>query len=66
MQKGKFDVNAREFKKDPDKEAARVAYKWIREIKQASSHDLEILQVKYSEEKDITDLVKEEFMKPFD
>ncbi|MFD0051869.1 hypothetical protein ACFVHQ_21670 [Actinomycetes bacterium NPDC127524] len=33
LRKGNFPVNPRDFRMDPDKEAVRVASKWIKEIK---------------------------------
>jgi hypothetical protein len=57
MQRASFPVNAFEFEINPDKEAARVANEWIKQIRR-EIHVEEILEVIYDDNKDITELVK--------
>jgi hypothetical protein len=58
LRAGSFLVNERLFQVDPNKEAAKVAKQWIKEIKH--EHEIaEILKVVYDGSKDITELVKE-------
>jgi hypothetical protein len=58
MRRGSFPVNSFEFEIDPDQEAARVAYEWIKQIRR-EGHIEEIIEVFYNGENDITELVKE-------
>ncbi|HWO74985.1 MAG TPA: hypothetical protein VNM69_03585 [Bacillus sp. (in: firmicutes)] len=54
-----FPVNRWNFKKDPDWEAAIIAYQKIEKIKYETGYrKTEILKVTYSEDNDITELVK--------
>ncbi|WP_409297777.1 hypothetical protein V1498_06915 [Peribacillus sp. SCS-26] len=59
LQRGTFPVNSRRFTEDSDKEAAAVAFEWIRKLRRLSGYFAEasIVKVTY-EEKDITELVK--------
>lgn len=57
MQRGSFPINQFEFEINPDKEAARVANEWIKQIRR-EVHINEILEVIYDDNKDITDLCK--------
>lgn len=59
VQGGSFPVNAYQFKKDPDKEAARVALTWWKLIKKDLSYKVAIVEVTYNLEHDITALVKQ-------
>lgn len=59
LQSGYFPVNSLEFKKDPNKEAARVAYEWWKLIKRDMSFQVIIDKVTYNEEHNITELVKQ-------
>jgi hypothetical protein len=57
MQRGSFPVNPFEFEINPDKEAARVANEWIKQIRR-ENHVEKILEVNYDDNKDITELCK--------
>lgn len=57
MQKASFSINIKNFKDDPDKEAARVAYEWWKQIKSDMSYRAKIVNVVYNEDIDITDRV---------
>lgn len=65
MQRGSFPVHSFEFNINPDKEAARVANGWIKQIRRIG-HIEEIIEVFYAEDKNITDLVKELEKAPLD
>jgi hypothetical protein len=56
MRGGSFPVNIRRFKDNPEREAARIAFEWMKEIRK-EGHIEEILKVTYDEDHDITDLV---------
>lgn len=58
MRRGSFPVDPFEFKVDPNKEAARVAYEWVNQIRR-EGHISEIIEVVYDQDKDMTELVKE-------
>lgn len=58
LRSGEFKVNSRLFAQYPDLEAAKVAYKWIREIKRESGFEAIITKVLY-DGKDITHLTNE-------
>ena len=56
---GSFSVDSWKFKKNPDWEAAIIAYKQIEKIKYDTGYrKTEILKVTYNEDHDITELVK--------
>lgn len=59
MQKGSFPVNTYHYKQKPDKEATRVAFEWWKLIKHDLSYRVEIDEVIYNGEHDITELVKQ-------
>ncbi|MDQ0860022.1 hypothetical protein [Bacillus sp. V2I10] len=56
-QSGDFKVDVRSYKEDPDKEAARVAYEWFREIRREFIYNVELYKALYNEI-DITEIVK--------
>jgi hypothetical protein len=58
MQCGAFPLNPKKFKEDPDQEAARVAFNWLKEIKREMNVE-EIVEVVYDGDQDITGSVKE-------
>lgn len=58
-QQASFPVNSKRFKEDPHTEAARVTYEWLKEIKKEMSYSVEIDNVVYSGDNDITELVKQ-------
>ncbi|WP_243355863.1 hypothetical protein [Bacillus litorisediminis] len=62
---GHFRVNYRNFKEDPNKEAARIAYKWILKINFEHGYTAKILNVTWNEENDITELVRKIDEAPF-
>ncbi|MGG4267446.1 hypothetical protein [Peribacillus simplex] len=57
-QSGSFPVWNSDFKKDPDWTAAIAAYEWIQQINKNMGTSVNIVQVIYNEENDITELVK--------
>ncbi len=58
LSQGSFEVRNNQFKRDPQGEAALMAYKWIKQIRR-ESHLSEIIKVAYNEENDITGIVKQ-------
>lgn len=58
LQQGEFRVNVRKYKEDPDKEAARIAYKWFHELRREFIYELRLHKVLYNGI-EITELVKE-------
>lgn len=59
MQAGSFTVRTAAYKQDPNKEAARVARDWIKQIKRGMMYPIEIIKVFYDGKNDITELCKE-------
>lgn len=57
LQQAEFRVNMRRFKDDPDQEAARVAFEWLKQI-QREMNVREIIEVVYNDKHDITKFVK--------
>ncbi|MRX54863.1 hypothetical protein GJU41_12845 [Bacillus idriensis] len=57
LQSGYFKVDVREFKNNPDKEAASVAHEWFRKIKRKYIYEVTLHRALYNEI-DITDLLK--------
>lgn len=58
MSAGSFLVNQRLFREDANKEAAKVAYQWIKQVKKEMDVDV-IEKVIYNGDNDITELVRE-------
>ena len=58
LRKGNFPVNERKFKENPDCAVAKIAFKWINQIK-VEGHCSKIIRVKYNGTNDITELVKD-------
>lgn len=65
MQRGSLPVNMTQFKKDTNKEAARVAFEWIKQIRR-EAYVSEIVEVIYNDNHDITELVRGLEKAPFD
>lgn len=57
LQCGYFKVDVREFKNNPDKEAARVSYEWFRKMKRTFIYEVTLYKVLYNQI-EITELVK--------
>ncbi|MCM3599022.1 hypothetical protein M4D55_25115 [Metabacillus idriensis] len=57
LQCGYFKVNVREFKINPDEEAARVALEWFKKVKRNFNYEVNLYKVLYNQI-DITELVK--------
>ena len=49
LQCGYFKVNLRNYKEDPDKEAARVAYEWFRQVKRDFIYEVRLHKALYYE-----------------
>lgn len=58
MRKADFPVNMRGYKEDSDKEAARISYEWIKQIRKDHRYDVGVTMVIYNNENDITDRIK--------
>lgn len=58
LRRADFKVNSFEYEIDPNKEAAHVAYEWLKQIGR-EGHVSEIINVTYNETNDITEMVKE-------
>lgn len=56
LQQGDFKVNERNYKLDPDKEAAKVAYEFYKKVKREHVYDVLIFKVLYNGN-DITEKV---------
>lgn len=48
-QSGDFKVNVKNYKEDPDKEAARVAYEWFRKVKREFIYEVTLHKALYNE-----------------
>lgn len=59
MKRGSFPVNVSKFNKDQNREAARVAFEWWKQIKHENSYRIKIEKVTYDEINNITELVKQ-------
>lgn len=57
LQCGYFKVNSREFNINPDEEAARVAFAWVKQVKRDFIYEVDLHKVLYNQI-DITNLVK--------
>ena len=62
---GSFPVDPFEFSIDPDREAARVAYRWVLKIRREMDVT-KINTVTYNEANDITHLILEKDNQPLD
>jgi hypothetical protein len=57
MQRGEFKVNAYHYKQNPQQEASRVAFDWLKQVRK-EAHVEEIIEVIYNDVNDITELVR--------
>jgi hypothetical protein len=57
MRGATFQVNEKKFRENPDEEGARIALKWLWNIKKEHGYDIDVKKV-LCNENDITDKVK--------